>query len=48
MTVPGQFLMSLDTGGIVTPVAILGVPSPLEKALAWVTHRARHLSFSRA
>ena len=38
-----QVGIHVATGGIVTPVAILGVPSPLEKALAWVTHRARHL-----
>ena len=43
-----QVGIHVATGGIVTPVAILGVPSPLEKALAWVTHRARHLSSSRA
>jgi hypothetical protein len=43
-----QVGIHVATGGIVTPVAILGVPPPLEEALAWVTHRARHLSSSRA
>ena len=43
-----QVGIHVATGGIVTPVAILGVPSPLEKALAWVTHQARHLCSSQA
>jgi hypothetical protein len=35
-----QVGIHVATGGVVTPVRALGVPSPLEKVLARVTHRA--------